>query len=299
MEIIIILLVFVFIFACSSIKIVNQAQKGIVERLGTYNRLTEPGVNLIIPFFEKEIRRIDLREHVKDFPPQPVITKDNVAMQIDTVVYYKVTDPYKFIYEISNPISAIENLTATTLRNIIGELMLDETLTSRDTINNKLNIVLDEATDPWGIKISRVELKNISPPHDIQDAMERQMRAERQKRESILIAEGEKQSKILQAQGEKESQILRAEANKESQILQAEGEANAIKAIQEAKAQGIRSVLTSIKESDPSKEVLAYKSFESLEKIAESPSSKLVLPSEAINFLGGISTAKDIWKSEN
>ena len=308
MELITILIVFLVIFALSSIKIVNQAQKGVVERLGTFNRLTEPGVNFVIPFFEREIRRIDLREHVKDFPPQPVITKDNVAMQIDTVVYYKVTDPVKFIYEISNPISAIENLTATTLRNLIGELVLDETLTSRDAINNKLNIVLDEATDPWGIKINRVELKNIIPPRDIQDAMERQMRAERQKRESILIAEGDKQAKILQAQAEKESQILKAEAEKAAQILQAEatkeaqilkseGEAEAIKAVQFAKAEGIKSVLTSIKDSAPNREVLAYKSFESLEKIADSPSSKLVLPSDAINFLGGITTAKDIWKN--
>ncbi|MCQ2979552.1 MAG: SPFH/Band 7/PHB domain protein [Clostridia bacterium] len=297
MELIIAVVVFIFIFAACSIKIVNQAQKGVVERLGTFNRLTEPGVNFVIPFFEKEVRRIDLREHVKDFPPQPVITKDNVAMQIDTVVYYKVTDPVKFIYEISNPIAAIENLTATTLRNLIGELVLDETLTSRDAINNKLNIVLDEATDPWGIKINRVELKNIIPPRDIQDAMERQMRAERQKRESILIAEGEKQSKILQAEGEKESQILKAAADKEAQILQAQGEAEAIKLRAEAKASGVKSVLTSIKEADPTKEVLAYKSFESLEKIAESPASKLVLPNDAINFLGGVNAAKEIWKA--
>lgn len=295
---IMVLIAFVFIFALASIKIVNQAEKGIVERLGTFNRLTEPGVNFVIPFFEKEKRRIDLREHVKDFPPQPVITKDNVSMQIDTVVYYKVTDPVKFIYEISNPIAAIENLTATTLRNIIGELSLDETLTSRDTINDKLNIVLDKATDPWGIKITRVELKNIIPPRDIQEAMERQMRAERQKRESILLAEGEKQSKILQAEGEKESQILRAEAEKESQILRANGEAEAIKSVQIAKSEGIRAVLKSIKESDPSNAVLTYKSFESLEKLAESPSTKLVLPSEAINFLGSINTASDLWKNK-
>ncbi len=285
-ELIIVATVFVFIVAIQSIRIVNQAQKGVIERLGTFSRLSEPGVNFIMPFIEKEIRRIDMREHVKDFPPQPVITKDNVAMQIDTVVYYKVTDPIKFTYEISNPLSAIENLTATTLRNIIGDLLLDETLTSRDTINNKLNIILDEATDPWGIKVNRVELKNIIPPRDIQEAMERQMRAERQKRESILLAEGEKHSKILQAQGERESQILKAT-----------GEAEAIKAIQEAKAEGIRSVLGAIKDANPTREVLTYKSIESLEKIADSPSAKIVLPSDAVNFLGSITTAKEIWKN--
>ncbi len=294
-EFIFALLVLAVIIALGSIKIVRQSQKGIIERLGTFSRVAEPGINFVFPFIEREAAKIDMREHVKDFPPQPVITKDNVAMQIDTVIYYRITDPIKFMYEISNPLAAIENLAATTLRNIIGELDLDETLTSRDTINNKLNITLDEATDPWGIKITRVELKNIIPPRDIQDAMERQMRAERQKRESILIAEGEKQSKILQAEGERQSKILQAQAEKESQILRAEGEAEAIISVQKATAEGTKMVIQAIKEANPTNEVISLKSIEALSNIAGSPSTKLVIPSESVSLLGSVKTIKDIW----
>ena len=256
---------------------------------------------------------IDLRENVVDFPPQPVITKDNVTMQIDTVVYFQVTDPVRYVFEISNPISAIENLTATTLRNIIGELDLDETLTSRDLINTKMRSILDEATDKWGIKVNRVELKNIMPPQDIQVAMEKQMRAERERRESILQAEGNKAASILQAEGEKQSAILRAEAQKEamvreaegekqSRILRAQGEAESIRQIAQAKAEGeatiIKNVFQAMKESDIDDNMLALKSMEALEKLAESDSTKLVLPSETVNFLGSFKGIKEVLSSD-
>ena len=278
-------------------------------RLGKFSRRAETGVNFIIPFVETIYRRVDLREVVIDFPPQPVITKDNVTMQIDTVVYYKITDPVYYTFEIANPISAIENLTATTLRNIIGELDLDETLTSRDLINSKLRIILDEATDKWGIKVNRVELKNILPPKDIQEAMEKQMRAERQRRESVLTAEGQKKAAILMAEGEKQSTILHAEAQKESmirnaegqrqaEVLKAEGEAAAILKLQQAKADGIRAVFAAIKESGVDDNVLAIRSMEALEKIAESDSSKLVLPSDAVNFLGTFKGIKEVMSSD-
>nr|WP_302595171.1 SPFH domain-containing protein [uncultured Cellulosilyticum sp.] len=309
MPFLILVLILILIIAFSSIRIIKQSTVGIVMRLGKFSRRAETGVNFIIPFVETIYRRVDLREVVIDFPPQPVITKDNVTMQIDTVVYYKITDPVYYTFEIANPISAIENLTATTLRNIIGELDLDETLTSRDLINSKLRIILDEATDKWGIKVNRVELKNILPPKDIQEAMEKQMRAERQRRESVLTAEGQKKAAILMAEGEKQSTILHAEAQKESmirnaegqrqaEVLKAEGEAAAILKLQQAKADGIRAVFAAIKESGVDDNVLAIRSMEALEKIAESDSSKLVLPSDAVNFLGTFKGIKEVMSSD-
>lgn len=309
MPFLILILVLILIIAFSSIRIIKQSTVGIVMRLGKFSRRAETGVNFIIPFVESIYRTVDLREVVIDFPPQPVITKDNVTMQIDTVVYYKITDPVYYTFEIANPISAIENLTATTLRNIIGELDLDETLTSRDIINSKLRIILDEATDKWGIKVNRVELKNILPPKDIQEAMEKQMRAERQRRESVLTAEGQKKAAILMAEGEKQSTILHAEAEKESmirsaegqkqaEILKAEGEAAAILKLQQAKADGLRAVFTAIKESGVDDNVLAIRSMEALEKIAEGESSKLILPSDAVNFLGTFKGIKEVMSSD-
>ena len=282
-------------------------------RLGKFQKKADTGVHFLIPFLDQMAYVIDLRENVVDFPPQPVITKDNVTMQIDTVVYFQVTDPVRYVFEIANPISAIENLTATTLRNIIGELDLDETLTSRDLINTKMRSILDEATDKWGIKVNRVELKNIMPPQDIQVAMEKQMRAERERREAILQAEGNKASSILQAEGEKQSAILRAEAKKEamvreaegekqSRILRAEGEAESIRKIAEAKAEGeatiIKNVFQAMKESDIDDNMLALKSMEALEKLAESDSTKLVLPSETVNFLGSFKGIKEVLSSD-
>ncbi|NLK21717.1 MAG: SPFH/Band 7/PHB domain protein [Epulopiscium sp.] len=298
---------FILIVAFTSIRIIRQSTIGIVERLGRFHKKADTGVNFLVPFIDSMKSIVDLRERVVDFPPQPVITKDNVTMQIDTVVYYKVTDPIFYVYEIANPISAIEYLTATTLRNIIGELDLDETLTSRDIINSKLRSILDEATDKWGIKVNRVELKNINPPKDIQDAMEKQMRAERQRRESILRAEGEKGAAILQAEGKKESSILQAEAEKEANIrraegekeskkLMAQGEAEAILAIQSAKAEGLKKIYLAMKESAPNDAVLAIRSMEALEKIAEGKSSKLILPSEAVSLLGSVKGIREVLK---
>jgi len=315
--VVVLLILFVII---RSIRIVKQARMGIIMRLGKFHSEAKTGIHFLVPFIDRMAYMIDLREMVVDFPPQPVITKDNVTMQIDTVVYYKVTDPKSYVFEIANPISAIENLTATTLRNIIGDLDLDETLTSRDLINAKMRTILDEATDIWGIKVNRVELKNIMPPRDIQAAMEKQMRAERERREAILQAEGEKQSKILIAEGEKQSAILKAEAKKESmireaegeresKILQAQGEAEAIRNTYQARAEGeaslirnkkmaeaegIRSVFAAMKESNIDDNILALKSMEAVERLGESPSSKLVLPSDAVNFLGTFKGIKEV-----
>ncbi len=283
----------VLIIAVSSIRIVQQAKVGIVERLGRFHGKMETGVNFLFPFIDHIRAMIDLREQVVDFPPQPVITRDNVTMQIDTIVYYQVTDPIKYTYEIANPRAAIEYLTATTLRNIVGELDLDATLTSRDVVNSKLRTILDEATDKWGIRVNRVELKNISPPRDILDAMEKQMRAERERRQAILLAEGEKRSMILQAEGAKEAAIRRAEGVRESQILEAEGQARAIVLVQEARARGIRAVYEAIKAADPTKEVVAIRSMEALEKVAESPSVKLIVPTEAVGVLGALAGARE------
>lgn len=301
------IIIVILIVALSCVRVIKQSRVGIVMRLGKFNRVADTGVNFLVPFLDKMSYIIDLRENVVDFDPQPVITKDNVTMQIDTVVYYRITDPVRYVFEIANPITAIENLTATTLRNIIGELDLDETLTSRDIINTKMRAILDEATDKWGIKINRVELKNIIPPEDIQVAMEKQMRAERERREAILQAEGSKASKILQAEGEKQSAILKAEAEKEamireaegiklSKILKAEGEAEAILKVQEATAKGLKEVLVAIKESDIDENTLALKSIEALEKIAQGDSTKLVLPSDTVKFLGSFKGISEVMK---
>lgn len=288
----IILIIVLILIIITNIKIVPQSKTFVIERLGSYKSTWQTGLHFKIPFIERIASNVSLKEKVRDFAPQPVITKDNVTMQIDTVVYFQITDPKLYTYGVENPINAIETLTATTLRNIIGELELDETLTSRDLINNKMCLILDEATDPWGIKINRVEVKNIIPPRDIQEAMEKQMRAERERREKILQAEGEKKSSILIAEGEKESAILRAEAQKESQIKLAEGEAEAILKVQEATAAGIKL----LKEAGADKSVLALKQFETLEKVAEGQATKIIIPSDMQNMAGLVTTASELLK---
>ena len=310
----IVIVAVVVIIGLSCVKVVKQSKVGIIMRLGKFRKVADTGVHFLVPFLDQMSYIIDLREKVVDFPPQPVITKDNVTMQIDTVVYYRITDPVRYTFEIANPITAIENLTATTLRNIIGELDLDETLTSRDIINTKMRVILDEATDKWGIKVNRVELKNIMPPHDIQVTMEKQMRAERERRESILQAEGEKQSSILRAEGEKQSAILRAEAKKEamireaegdkqSRILKAQGDAESIREVAKAKAEGesivIEQVFKAMKDADIDDNMLALKSMEALEKVAQGKSTKLVLPSDAVNFLGTFKGIKEVMKDDD
>lgn len=274
MEIFIAILVLVFIIVIPNIKIVPQAKAYVIERLGSYYTTWQNGLHLKIPFVDRISKTVSLKEIVKDFDPQPVITKDNVTMQIDTVVYFQITDPKLYTYGVENPVNAIENLTATTLRNIIGELELDQTLTSRDIINSKMRSILDEATDPWGIKVNRVEVKNIMPPKDIQESMEKQMRAERERREKILQAEGEKKSSILIAEGEKASAILRAEAQKESKIKIAEGEAEALLKIKEAEAKGIEL----LKGAKADSAVLTLKSYEALGKVADGQATKLIVP---------------------
>ena len=268
------------------VRIVPQAHAFVVERLGAYNSTWNTGIHVLIPFIDRIANKVTLKEIVKDFAPQPVITKDNVTMQIDTVVFYRIVDPKLYTYGVERPMMAIENLTATTLRNIIGDLELDSTLTSRDTINSKITEVLDEATDAWGIKINRVELKNIMPPREIQDSMEKQMKAERERREKILQAEGEKKAAILVAEGEKESAILRADAIKESKIREAEGEAAAILKIQEATAAGIE-MINNVK---PSQEFISIKALESFEKAADGKATKIIIPSE-IQSLAGLATS--------
>lgn len=276
MELLIAILVIVVIFIIPNIKVVPQARSYVIERLGSYLTTWNNGLHFKIPFVDRVSNKVSLKEIVKDFAPQPVITKDNVTMQIDTVVYFQITDPKLYTYGIEDPINAIENLTATTLRNIIGELELDQTLTSIDIINSKMRSILDEATDPWGIKVNRVEVKNILPPRDIQEAMEKQMRAERERREKILQAEGEKKSSILIAEGEKESAILKAEAHKEAQIKMAEGEAEALLKMKQAEADGIRL----LKEAKADSSVLTLKSYEALEKLADGSSTKIIIPSD-------------------
>ena len=276
MELLIAILVIVVIFIIPNIKVVPQARSYVIERLGSYLTTWNNGLHFKIPFVDRVSNKVSLKEIVKDFAPQPVITKDNVTMQIDTVVYFQITDPKLYTYGIEDPINAIENLTATTLRNIIGELELDQTLTSRDINNSKMRSILDEATDPWGIKVNRVEVKNILPPRDIQEAMEKQMRAERERREKILQAEGEKKSSILIAEGEKESAILKAEAHKEAQIKMAEGEAEALLKMKQAEADGIRL----LKEAKADSSVLTLKSYEALEKLADGSSTKIIIPSD-------------------
>ena len=276
MNYVIILLIIILIIIILSIKIVPQAQRYVIERLGSYYTTWTNGLHFKIPFIDRIANITTAKEIVKDFAPQPVITKDNVTMQIDTVVYFQITDAKLYTYGVENPINAIENLTATTLRNLIGELELDQTLTSRDIINSKMRAILDEATDPWGIKVNRVEVKNILPPKDIQEAMEKQMRAERERREKILQAEGEKKSNVLIAEGEKEAAILRAEAKKETQIKEAEGEAEALIKIKEAEAMGIKL----LKEAGADKSVLMLKSYEALGKLSEGQSTKIIIPSD-------------------
>lgn len=275
------LVLVVIILLATHVRIVSQSQAFVIERLGAYLTTWDVGLNVLIPFIDRIVRKVSLKEQVLDFPPQPVITKDNVTMQIDSVIYFQITDPKLYTYGVEKPLSAIENLTATTLRNIIGEMELDHTLTSRDTINTKMRAILDEATDPWGIKINRVELKNIIPPAEIQDAMEKQMKAERERRESILRAEGQKKSSILVAEGEKEAAILRAEAKKEAEIREAEGKAEAILKIQNAEAEAIRL----LKEAGADKAVLALKGMEAFAKVADGKATKIIIPSELQNVV--------------
>jgi regulator of protease activity HflC (stomatin/prohibitin superfamily) len=278
----IIIIVIVLGILVKNIRIVPQARAFVIERLGAYSTTWNVGLHMKIPFIERVAKNVSLKEQVYDFPPQPVITKDNVTMQIDTVLYFEITDPKLYTYGVESPITAIENLSATTLRNIIGELELDQTLTSRDVINTKMRTILDEATDPWGIRVNRVELKNILPPREIQDAMEKQMKAERQRREAILRAEGEKKSAILTAEGEKESAILRADAKKQAAILEAEGEAEAILKVQTATAEGIRR----INESCPSEAVIKLKALEAFSAAADGKATKIIIPSEIQGLAG-------------
>ncbi|MBQ8952084.1 MAG: paraslipin [Eubacterium sp.] len=306
--IIIILLVVAFFVLCGSVRVVKQANAYVIENLGTYKCTWGVGLHLLIPVFEKVARRVSLKEQVADFPPQPVITKDNVTMRIDTVLFFQITDPKLYCYGVENPLSAIENLTATTLRNIIGDLELDQTLTSRETINAKMRATLDEATDPWGIKVNRVELKNIMPPAAIQESMEKQMKAERERREQIIRAEGEKKAAVLVSEGEKAAKILRAEADKEAAILaaeaakqsailaaeaereaaikRAEGQAEAIRAVQQANADGIRM----LNESNPTDQVLTIKKLDAFQRAADGKSTKLIIPSELAG-VAGLATA--------
>lgn len=303
--VLIILAVVAALIVIANIKVVPQSRAFVIERLGAYKETWQTGLHVLIPIVDKVSKQVSLKEQVADFPPQPVITKDNVTMQIDTVVFFQITDPKLYAYGVENPIAAIENLTATTLRNIIGELELDNTLTSRDTINAKIRSILDDATDPWGIKINRVELKNIKPPAEIQDAMEKQMKAERQRREAILRAEGEKSSSILVAQGKKESQILeaeaekqaailRAEAQKEARIRAAEGEAEAILKINQAQAESIRL----INEASPSSDYIMLKKLESFEKVADGNATKVIIPSDLQNIVGLVNTVTESTKTD-
>ena len=305
MVVVIILVVVILLLVISCVKVVPQAHAMVIERLGAYLTTWPVGLHFKVPFIDRVARNVNLKEQVVDFPPQPVITKDNVTMQIDTVVYYQITDPKLYCYGVENPIMAIENLTATTLRNIIGDLELDETLTSRETINTKMRSALDVATDPWGIKVNRVELKNIIPPAAIRDAMEKQMKAERERREAILIAEGEKKSTILIAEGKKESAILDAEAEKQAQILKAEavkeatirdleGQAEAILKVQQANADGLRF----LKEAAADDAVLQLKSLEAFAKAADGKATKIIIPSEIQGMAGLVKSITEVAKDE-
>ena len=289
-----ILVLIVVIILVSNIKIVPQAKAYTIERLGSYQGTWQTGLHFKIPLIEKIARKVTLKEQVVDFEPQPVITKDNVTMQIDTVVYFQITDPKLFTYGVENPMAAIENLTATTLRNIIGDLELDETLTSRDVINSKMRTILDEATDAWGIKVNRVELKNIIPPKAIQESMEKQMKAERERREAILVAEGQKQSAILVAQGEKESMVLRADAKREAQIKEAQGQAEALMTVQKALADS----LVLLNEAAPNDKVLRLKALEAFTKAADGKATKIIIPSEIQGMAGLATSLKEVWQSD-
>ena len=282
----------IVILIIANIRIVSQSQAFVIERLGAYSKTWQVGLHFKIPLIDRIAKRASLKEDVRDFPPQPVITKDNVTMQIDTVVYCQITDPKLYTYGVKNPMNALENLTATTLRNIIGELELDETLTSRDVINTKMRTILDEATDPWGIKVNRVEVKNIEPPQAIREAMEKQMRAERERCEQILIAEGKKQSDILIAEGKKQSMILQAEAEKEAAIQKAKGEAEAILEVQQAKAQGLRM----LREANIDDATIRLRSLEAFEKAADGKASKIIIPSDIQSLAGFLTSAVEIAK---
>lgn len=284
----------VLLVVICNIKIVPQAHAYVIERLGAYYATWDTGLHVKIPFIDKISKKVSLKEQVVDFPPQPVITRDNVTMQIDTVVYFEITDPKLYCYGVERPLSAIENLTATTLRNIIGDLELDNTLTSRDTINDKIRIILDEATDAWGIKVIRVELKNILPPREIQDAMEKQMKAERERRARILDAEGEKRSQILVAEGMKESAILKADAVKEQKIREAQGEAEAILTVQKANADALRM----LNEAAPTERIIQLKSLEAFAKAADGKATKIIIPSDIQSLAGNVTAIKELWDSE-
>ena len=285
-----ILVILLLILIVSNIQVVQQSRAYVVERLGVFHSVWGQGLHLKIPFIERVVKKVSLKEQVADFDPQPVITKDNVTMQIDTVVYFQITDPKLYTYGIEYPMSAIENLTATTLRNIIGDLELDQSLTSRDTINTKMRAILDEATDPWGIKVNRVELKNILPPKEIQNAMEKQMKAERERRESILQAEGQKASQVLVAEGEKQAAILRADAQKQARIMQAEGEAEAIRKVQQATADALRM----LNEAAPNEQVVKLKALEAMAKVADGQATKIIIPSEMQGLAGLAAGLKEI-----
>ena len=290
----IILIVLILLLVVSNIQVVQQSRAYVVERLGAYSATWGVGLHLKIPFIERVVKKVSLKEQVADFDPQPVITKDNVTMQIDTVIYFQITDPKLYTYGVEHPMNAIENLTATTLRNIIGDMELDQSLTSRDVINAKMRSILDEATDPWGIKVNRVELKNILPPKEIQNAMEKQMKAERERRESILQAEGQKQSQILVAEGEKQSAVLRAEAEREAAILKAEGEAEAIRKVQQALADSIKM----LNEANPNDQVVKIKALEAYEKAADGQATKIIIPSEIQSLAGLAASFKGLLKDE-
>ena len=291
---IIILVVLILAVVVSCIQIVQQSKAYVIERLGAFHSVWGVGMHFKLPFVERVVKKVSLKEQVADFDPQPVITKDNVTMQIDTVIYFQITDPKLYTYGVEYPMNAIENLTATTLRNIIGELELDQSLTSRDTINAKMRTILDEATDPWGIKVNRVELKNILPPREIQNAMEKQMKAERERRESILQAEGEKASKILVAEGEKQSAILRADAAKQAKIMAAEAEATSIMKVQQALADAMRM----LNENAPNDQVIKLKSLEALEKMADGKATKIIIPSEIQGLAGLAASAKALVEND-
>ena len=292
--VLVVLIIFLLLVIISNIKIVPQAHAYVVERLGAFHAAWGTGLHITIPFIDRIAKKVSLKEQVIDFPPQPVITKDNVTMQIDTVVYFQITDPKLYAYGVENPISAIENLSATTLRNSVGELELDHTLTSRDVINSKIRVILDEATDPWGIKVNRVELKNIIPPREIQDSMEKQMKAERERRAKILDAEGEKRSAILIAEGEKESAVLRAEAVKETKIREAQGEAEAILSVQRAMADAIKLM----NEAHPSEQVIALKSLEAFQAAADGRATKIIVPSNIQSLAGLAASVKEVFDTE-
>ena len=287
---IVVIAIILFALLASIVRIVPQSRAYVIEWLGAFRCVWDVGIHFKVPIFERVVKNVSLKEQVVDFPPQPVITKDNVTMQIDTVIYFQITDPKLYTYGVEYPMSAIENLTATTLRNIIGELELDQSLTSRDTINAKMRAILDEATDPWGIKVNRVELKNILPPREIQNAMEKQMKAERERRESILQAEGEKASKVLIAEGEKQSVLLQADAAKQARIMQAEGEATAILKVQQAMADSLKL----LNEAAPNDQVIKLKALEALEKVADGKATKLIIPSEIQGLAGLAASAKTI-----